>query len=283
MPTDTEQHAAQMCGNLKVLTDYCMQALETEHISPDALYTRKSYLNSLFIISIAFSDGVVSLAEKGQLRAAIPVIRSLYETWLNAKFIYSTRSHVWVYNLMANGEKMRIAKLNYLLADGNTTAANHKVKVAEANRHINFVKRRYKELPTIPNVITNDRTVTRSIRLREKCQILDYYRSLKTYLPPAPKSSLMVTNYDTVYSHLSGTPHVDTLALNGLYTKDTAGNWYVDVGGGEDRPYLINLLHIAFMEQYELLRAWKYYLPVSDKSVPQNLKTIFRDILARRI
>ncbi|HTB48757.1 MAG TPA: DUF5677 domain-containing protein [Verrucomicrobiae bacterium] len=278
-----EQRASDMCENLKALSDYCIQALEAEHLSPDDLYPRNSYLNSLFIMSIAFSDGIVSLAQKGQLRAFTPLIRSLYETWINAKLIVATRSHVWAYHLMAHGETVRIEKLDRLLADGHTTAANHKVKVKEAKHIISLVKSRYKELPTIPGVVTTNRSLTRSLKLKQKCQILDYYRSLKTYLPSPTKSELMVTNYGWVYNHLSGTPHVDPLALNDLYERDAAGNWTVDVGGGQDRDYLIKLLHIAYMEQYELLRAWKYYLPVSDETIPQNLKDVFKNILDKKI
>jgi predicted RNA-binding protein (virulence factor B family) len=40
---------------------------------------------------------------------------------------------------------------------------------------------------------------------------------------------------------------------------------------------------IAYMEQYKLLRAWKYYLPFSDKTIPQDLKDVFKNILAKKI
>jgi Family of unknown function (DUF5677) len=280
---EQNQRTGQGIEELRQLCDYCNRQLEDEDITPDELIMRNRYLYGLVILSVAFSDGLVRLAEKGHLRAIIPVLRSLYETWVNAKFIYSSRSHIWVNYLILNGEKERIEKLDHLLADGNIPQDHHDKQVKKANKIINTIKRKYKTLPAIPNVLSRNleidhRVLVHMLTLRQRCQIIDYYKPPKKKAPQS--SDFMVTNYDWVYGHLSEVTHVEPSALNDLFRKDNLGRWIIDVSGGGDVDYLIRLLNIAFVAQYELLAAFKEYIAKNDKRVSDELQHIFRSKLS---
>jgi Family of unknown function (DUF5677) len=283
MPSD-EELARNYCDKLKRLCAYCMEKLESEQLTPDSLRVRTSYFHSLFIFSIAFTDGITTLCENGQLRAALPIIRSLYETWLNTKFIFACRSHIWAYYLVWNGEKQKIRKLEKIHANGDMNLEDYKKATAKARHVISALRRQHKQLPAIPNVISvptdiENRTLKNALSIRAKCQIIDYYRE-QSLKKPSPYGSRMVTNYDWVYGHLSGTPHADPIELFTLYELRGKA-WYIDIGGGNDRNYMSKLLRMVYMHQYEMLRCFNYYLPVKDKDIPADITDTFKAMLKR--
>ena len=278
---NAEAEAIANLKDLKRLSEYCGELLSTEQIFPESLYTRKSYVYSLFIFGLSFVDGITTLAERGQARSIEPLLRGIQEAWIHSMFVYATRSHIWVYYLLLQDELQTMKKRDDLQAKGMGDPGRHKIRNDEAKKFMRAVKRRYEELPLIPQIITkkNQNLETRRLNLKEKCQIIDYYRSLKPTKSKLPRVS-QEEHYNTVYGHLSGTPHVTPLALNSLYKYDAEGNLRVDISGGQDRKYISVLLLNAYLYQYHLMKLFIENVSSNPHTIPADIKAARRRMMA---
>lgn len=272
-----EQEAAQLVEDLQRLSEYSASLLAADNIRPETLYTRKAYAYSQFIFSLSFVDGIITLARQGQARSMIPLVRGLWEGWLGVRFAYATRSHVWIYYLLLREELKNRKIRNRMLAAGSIKdPADTLKRNKEAAKIINHIKRRYKELPVIPGVITasNRSLEKRDIKIRQKCQILDHYQTVQSK-SLTPTTSL-TDWYDSVYMHLSGTAHVSVTELNNLYVYDGSGGLHVDISGGNDRNYLKSLLLIAYLYHYLLMKIFITNVSTSKHRIPDDIKAARR-------
>lgn len=274
---NTEEQATRILADLNRLSEFSMSLLQSENIRPETLYPRKRYVYSQFIFSISFLDGITTLAERGQARAMVPLVRSLWEGWVGVAFAYAGNSHLWVYYLQLQDELSNRKKRDQLYADGKVEdVRRYNERSIEAKKIINLINRRYKELPLVPGVITaKERSLTkRKISLKEKCQIIDYYQTKRVnYKPPA---TTLVSWYEWVYGHFSGTAHVSVTELNNLYKYDAAGGLHVDISGGNDRKYLASLLLTAYLHHYLLMKVFMENIAVGNHLIPDDIKAARR-------
>lgn len=277
----SEEEATALLKELRRLSEFSASLLTAENIRPETLYPRKAYVYSQFIFSLALLDGIVTLAQSGQARSMIPLVRALWEGWLGVAFVYAGNSHVWTHYLQLQEELKNKKKRDELYAAGKIEdEARYKERNKEAAKIINAINRRYKELPLVPKVITKERSLTRDISLRQKCQIIDYYQSLRAN--HSQNVTTLVEWYDSVYSHLSGTAHVSVTELNALYKYDAAGNLHVDISGGADRKYLASLLLIAYLYHYLLMKVFITNISTSKQRIPDDIKTARRRMTAAK-
>ncbi|PID31762.1 hypothetical protein CR970_04065 [Candidatus Saccharibacteria bacterium] len=205
----------------------------------------------------------------------VPLVRALWEGWLGVAFVYAGKSHVWTYYLLLQEELKNKKKRDELYAAGEIEdEVYYKECNKEAGKTINAINRRYKELPLIPNVIVKDRSLTRDISLKQKCQIIDHYRSLRAN--HNQNATTLVEWYDSVYSHLSGTAHVSVAELKALYNYDAAGTLHVDISGGTDRKYLASLLLMAYLHHYSLMKVFIANISTSKQRIPDDIKAARR-------
>jgi hypothetical protein len=276
-----DDEAVALLAALKRLSEFSASLLSAENIRLETLFTRKAYVYSQFIFSLSLMDGIITLAQQGQARSMVPLVRALWEGWLGVAFVYSGNTHVWTYYLQLQEEMKNKKKRDDLYAGGKIEdEARYKERNKEAAKIINAVNRRYKELPLVPKVITKERSLTRDISLRQKCQIIDYYDSLRP--KHSPSATTLVGWYDSVYSHLSGTAHVSVTELNNLYKYDASGGIHVDISGGEDRKYLSSLLLIAYLYHYLLMKVFIGNISTSKKRIPDDIKTARRHMTAKK-
>lgn len=274
---DAEEQAAKLLTDLKRLSEYSMSLLQSESIRPETLYLRKAYVYSQFIFSISLLDGITTLGERGQARAIVPLVRSLWEGWVGVAFAYAGSSHVWAYYLQLQDELANTKKRGRLYADGKVEdVQRYKDRAKEAKKIISLINRRYEELPLVPDVITTkERSLDkRKISLKEKCQIIDYYETKRANYKPA--ATTLVSWYEGIYGYFSGTAHVSVTELNNLYKYDAAGGLYVDISGGNDRKYLASLLLTAYLHHYQLMKVFVKNIAVGKHSIPDDIKAARR-------
>lgn len=270
-----------MLADLKRLSEFSAGLLSSENIRPETLYTRKAYVYSQFIFSLSLMDGIITLAQQGQARSMVPLVRALWEGWLGVAFVYADRSHVWTYYLQLQEEIKNKKKRDDLYTAGKIDdETRYEERNKEADKIINIINRRYKELPLVPQVTTKSRSLMRDISLRQKCQIIDYYQSQKSNYKPA--ATTLTAWYDSVYSHLSGTAHVSVTELNALYKYDASGHIHVDISGGTDRKYLSSLLLITYLYHYLLMKVFIGNISTSRTHIPDDIKIARRRMTGAR-
>lgn len=282
--TTHQNEAIQRLEELKRLSQYCSDLLTQSNIDPASLYPRKSYTYSLFIFGLSFVDGMVTLAERGQARSMEPLVRGLQEAWINSMFVYSTRSNVWMYYLLLQDELLTAKKRDKLYAEGKVEEQRYQARSKESRRIVARIDRHYKELPLIPKVITTkDQSLhTRKLTLKQKCEIIDHYHSLR---PKKSKGSLVsqLEHYELVYGHLSDTSHVTPLALNGLYRRGGDGQLSVDISGGSDRRYMAVLLMNGYLYYYWLMRLFLDKVATDRHYIPDDIKAARRRMMAQKL
>jgi hypothetical protein len=283
-PSQTsEQQAVEALDKLKKLSQYTMQVLRSESIQPGTLYPRKAYLHGLLIYCESFTDGVIELMTNGQARAASPLIRGIYECWVNCRFVYASRERIWTYHVVAEGEVERLRRLDSLLAKGHVSATDFRKNVRDAKKVVNLAKRRYPAMPVVPGVIAagNTRFITvssagkydiRPISLLQKCKIVDHYR------PVSHGSISMEDHYKIVYAHFSDVSHVSPRELNSLFQRTPAG-WNIDISGGQDRVFVARLLHTAFLFHYDLLTSFLRLVATSHHTIPIGLQNYSKSVV----
>lgn len=277
----TDDETSAILEELKKLSQFSSSLLSAENIRPETLFARKAYVYSQFIFSLSLVDGIITLAERGQARSMVPLVRALWEGWLGVAFVYSGTTQVWTYYLQLQEElKNKKKRDDFFTAGKIEDIARYKKRNKEADKIINAINRRYKQLPLVPKVISKERGLTRNISLRQKCQIIDYYASLR------PKhdstGTTLVEWYDSVYGHLSGTAHISVTELNNLYKYDSEGNLHVDISGGADRKYLSSLLLIAYLYHYLLIKVFIGNVSISKQRIPNEIKAARRRMTASR-
>lgn len=265
---DYESLSIEVSEALKMLSKYTFESLVEESIRPDNLYLRKSYNYGLFIMSQSLLDGIITLSEKGQARDMSILLRTLQETWINTFFSYAGPTHIWVYYLTLQSEKSNLKKIENLYRDGFFEKTDYLQKKAEYESHRRTIVRRYTRLPFIPGIITEmgDRNIeTRSINLRQRCQIIDFYQSGNI-------NGSFVKNYETVYSYLSEIVHVSPRGINTLFSKDENGRYSVDISGGKNRKLLMIIMVNAFLYHYDLTKNYNSSISSGRKILPNELK-----------
>ena len=284
---ETEKNLTKLYDLLKKLNDHCVEILDSEQLQPDKLPTRKAYQYLLFVYAVSLIDGIISLSEKGQARAAALQARALWETWADTRFIYASRSNIWAYYLLASSEINRLDMLASLLSEGVITdISKHKQRVRITKVEINYIKRKYREWPAVPGVISPRSTfiaknsnnksgyTLRSLKIKDKCKIIDYYNSL---YPSRHYTSAkgMTDQYDRVYWYYSNFVHVNPLELNNLFEQNS-GKWNVDISGGQKRDNLAVVLFHTYHYHRELLQAFTDKLAKVNKTVPSDLPQIIQ-------
>ncbi len=264
----------------KNLSKYSMELLEGGKTHPDSFYPRKKYLYSQFMLNLSFLDGVISLAPQGQLRAMVPLVRSILEIYMNIAFAYSGPSQAWFYHLILKDELAKKKKLVELHGERKVSDKDYKKRVKEISKIETIVRSRHKELPVVANVTTKSRKLDRNITLRQKCEIIDYYLSLK---PHYSAKVTMVKFYDRVYEHFSNTPHASPTELNSFYSYDESGNLQIDISGGKDRKYLASLIQTAYRYHYELTKLFLAKLTNPREHLPDNIKEEHRKVTAIKL
>ena len=142
---------------------------------------------------------------------------------------------------------------------------------------ITYIRNRYEELPLIPNVIgTKNRDLGRVLTIRQKCEIIDYYKS-------QGRQITAVTLYDSLYNYLSNTPHASSSESDGLYDRDEFDNLTIDISGGANREYLAMLLKHTYIHQYQITKALLSLLNNPKHLLPDHLKEARREVIAMKL
>lgn len=273
-PLDYERLSSEVHGSLRALSTYTFARLRDESIQPDSLYLRKAYNYGLFIMSQSLFDGVITLSERGQLRDMSIILRSIQEAWVNAFFSYAGPTHVWVYYLTLQSEKSNFKKLKNLYEQGLSEEGIYLEKKRQYDSLLRLFTRRYPNLPIIPNVIseTANRSLDRTINLRQRCQIIDFYHTGNT-------TATFTRNYETVYSFLSETVHVSPRGINALFTRNQDGSYSVDISGGGNRRLLIIIMINAFLYHYDLMKNYNSSISSRRNPIPDELKQARRRLM----
>ena len=100
-----EQEVLRKLGKLN---RYCKIIPEKEGIDFGKLQLKEQYFLTYFVYGTSFSEAVHVLLRNGKSRGGVPVLRALYESWLNIRLIYSNDDLSWVYNLYANAAKSTV-------------------------------------------------------------------------------------------------------------------------------------------------------------------------------
>lgn len=285
--SSSEQQTVEALEMLRKLSNFTMEVLRSESIQPGSLYPRKAYLYGLLIYCESFIDGVIELMPNGQARAASPIIRGIYECWVNCRFAYASRERIWTYYVVCEGEVERMNRLESLLAKGHISTDDHRRNVREAKRILNLARRRYPSLPAIPGVIAanNTRFLTitssgkyeiRPITLLQKCKIVDHFHSVR------PGSISMEEHYKIVYAHFSDVAHVSPRELNNLFQRTPAG-WSIDISGGQDRIFVTRLLHTAFLFHFDLLSSFLKLVATTSHPIPADLRNYSKSMVKAEV
>jgi hypothetical protein len=277
-----EDKVKQLIADLQVLCDYCHKILAEDNITPDTFYPRKAYVYSVFMFCLSYTDGILALAERGQAWSIVPSVRGMQEAWINTIFTYTGDSQVWLYYMILKDELQLMKKCKELVALGLSDASRSKLRDDEAAIIIGRIKKQYKELPLVPSVITaKDQRLERRLTLKEECQIIDYYHSLK---PSASKKKhiTMVEHYEMVYGHFSGIAHVKPSALNGLYRRRPDGKMYIDIKGDGDKGFVAALLVNAYLYQYQLMKVYIANISTTKRKIPDNIKLTRRRVTSAK-
>jgi len=249
----------QKLEELRALTDYAYRLLKDSEGKRQYIYGREAYLAGLFASALAQTQGVICLADNKQYRVSKTLMRTLYEIWVNAKFIYCTRSFVYARVAVLISERNRLEKMEGFKSEGLVSQADydkHKDHVKAMER---FVARKYPAWPdTIPDVITSGTPVTRrKFQLKQYCQIIDFYNH--KYNRGRKKSITMLKHYETLYPHFSGDAHADPAALSHAFAEAPGTQEiHVDIDGSSDPDEMARLCDAAFAFLYELTSMMKF-------------------------
>lgn len=244
---------------LKELNDYGLSILEKVATRGHKLNGRETYLAALYISALAQVRGILRLLDDRQYRASTTLTRTLYEIWVNARFIYSDRNLIYTEFLALQGERKRVSMSRLRRADGDITEAEldeAEKKLAEIERW--FGKRRPAWPETILPIINPDKgnpvDRRKEFSLKDRCAIIDHYD--QKYHRRSAKHRSMVGHYERLYSHLSGTPHADPNELGSAF-KEMDDVIHIDIEGSGNINAMIGLSSAAFVFQFEVIRAVK--------------------------
>jgi hypothetical protein len=247
--------------DLRKLNDYSFALLkETEGKLQTKIYGRNAYLHGLIVLAIAQVQGIVCLVDNKQYRVSVNLVRSLYEIWVTARFIYCSKSFVYARVLVHISEQERLKKLETLSADGHVSQEDldsHQKRIRDIEK---FMKRTYPKWPdVIPDVIRSGTPVMRKrVNLKQSCQIIDFYDA--KYHRTSEKSVTMVMHYERMYGYLSGVPHADPVALGNAFTNRAGEVVHIDIDGSSDSDETARLIAVAFAFQYELISKVKQHI-----------------------
>ena len=128
-------------------------------------------------------------------------------------FVYVCRSDVWLWQMVIQDERSNIKKMEKLSLDQSSIDR----KKAEYDRSVRYAVRKYAQLPTVSDVISNgNRSFEgRDLTLLDRCKIIDKVKG-----SVAGSGVTFVNNYASVYGHLSETVHGTSRALSSVYIED---------------------------------------------------------------
>ncbi len=274
--SDLETTISTLLHHLKELNEYAIDMLRADTSHPDNFYPRKKYLYGQSLLSIAFSDGIATLAEKRQLRSIVPLFRSVWEIAVNIDFVRATRSDVWLYHLVLRSELDKKAQLEHVHERASITDEQYADLSQSIEKTITFIRIKYSALPVVPGVTTKSRDLTRSLTVRQRCEIIDYYKL-------QGKRVTAVMLYDSLYSYLSGTSHASATELDGLYSRDELNNLTIDISGGANKEYLAMLLKHTYIHQYQIIRVLLSILNNPKQRLPEHIKKARREIVSMKL
>lgn len=273
MDIDIEREA------LRELNDYAYSILkETEGKLQTNTYGREAYLLGLYISAIAQVQGILCLADNKQYRVSKNLVRSLYEIWINVRFIYCARTFVYARAMVHISEQERLKKLESLKNDGHVTQADydkHNKRIRSIEKFLARVHPRWPD--TIPNVIQSGTPVTRKkINLKQCCQIIDFYNT--KYHRVNKKAVPMVKHYDGLYPYLSGGAHADPVALGQAFTEKGGQIMHIDIDGSGNPDEMARHCSVAFAFHYELITTVKYAIfKERPPKMSNNIEKLARD------
>lgn len=177
---------------------------------------KKAVFLPMYVNACDIADSICLLLDKERVNSAQTLLRSLQETWLNARFIFSNGNSFWIDAYLYETEEsmlnfvkgLRQLRATYPDVETNKVDFSEQRLVQVEKRVKKFeryIHKKYPSQPFIPTVQTRDIT-KRNYSLRDRSKITDYILAQRR----APKGLKFSDEYQylVVYKYLSGGAHV---------------------------------------------------------------------------
>lgn len=215
---------------MKDISNYGFNYLQNSHFKPNSMTDKQVLVMAYFTHAQAHFDGVITLVCKPKSQPATSHLqtRALQETWINMYLMTCTDDNTWSSYLYVISEYDRMKVAKWLFADKQIDRVKLNKILAEANTLARNISNE-NPLPFIKGILDPSNTKRdlygkNPLNLREKCQIIDYYK------PPTKADSTVLKNYDLVYKYLSKYTHQDArTVVSVVKEKDNEYMW--DIGG----------------------------------------------------
>lgn len=279
---DPQTRLNEAVGELRQLNEYAFSLLKASEQKVN-IYSlgREAYLLGLFLSAIAQVQGIICLAENRQFRVSASQVRTLYEIWVNVRFIYCARTHLYARFMVAVSERDRLKTLALLRDSGDITEDEYKDHENRLDRLLKWLEKVYPRWPeSIPDVVSPTGTPpakrTKGLDLLARCRAIDYY-NMKHHRG-SKKSISMVDHYKRLYPHFSRGTHADPIELSSIF-KDKGEAMLIDIDGSSDPDNMWRLLDATYAWQYDLISMTKYHiLKERPPKMPSWIDMYARDI-----
>jgi hypothetical protein len=248
--------------SLRELNDYAYSLLKDSEKKVDLNSLGvEAYLLGLFLSAIAQVQGLICLAENRQVRVSNTLFRTLYEIWVNVRFAYCHRSHVFIKFMVAASEKERVRRAGILHEDGNMSDEKYAELQLKLGKILKSIARQYPGwLDDIPGAINTHKstpTTLKALTLKQRCIIFDFYS--KKFHRARKKSLTMVQHYDRMYPHMSGGTHADLLELSSVF-NESPERVDIDLDGSSDLDGMKRLCGAAFALHYDIIWYFQHHI-----------------------
>jgi len=247
---------------LRELNDYAYSLLKDSEKKVD-MYSLgvEGYLLGLYLSAIAQVQGIICLAENRQIRVSNNLFRTLYEVWVNVRFAYCHRSHVFIKFIIATSERERVRRANVMHEDGNITDEKFQEHKDKLDKVLKSIIRQYPvwqdNVPDALNTSKSTPATLKSLTLKQRCVIIDFYNT--KFHRTRKKALTMVKHYDRLYPHMSGGTHADALELSSVFNENPE-RVDIDLDGSTDIDGMKRICSAVFALEYELIKYFQYHI-----------------------
>jgi hypothetical protein len=248
---------------LHELNNYGYSLLKQMEGRPYEYSRRKhAFLLGLYAAAIAQVQGYILLIENKQYRVSSNQMRTLYEIWVNTRFLYCSRSNIYAWHLILMSDKRTMNRAGLLLGDGHISQDDYNKHVNTYNRRKALMRKKYPAWPDlIPDVIgkksASPAERKKELNLRERCKIIDYYYA--KYKRKEGKGMPMDKHYANLYPYFSSGAHADPVELSSIF-KETDTHIHATIDGSDDMEGALMKSHAVYAFQYELIKYAKRYI-----------------------
>lgn len=249
-----------MLKQLREINDYAYSVLKESEKKLDInSIGTEAYLLGLYLSLVAHIQSLICLADSKQFRIGSHLLRPIYEMWVNSRFVYCTRSKIFVRFMVLISERQRVARAELLYSDKQISLAQLNIHQDRLNKLLKFMSKMYPKWPdNIPNALNPSKTTPTSVKknltLKQRCTVIDFYN--QKYHRSHKKTSSMTDHYDRLYPYLSDGAHADPMELSSVFLE-TGDSVLATLDGSNDFEGMRRTARVAFAFEYELIDVFR--------------------------